>query len=177
VDQVRVVARGGQGGGGSSALFGRTGMLGDSPVCKQHSSSSSSSTASHIGFNPTTATAAPTAGHHPRAAGGNGAPGGAVVLRATRQLTGLGSIPLHVDAERGGHGGKQWMDGKRGADTVRWKGTSTRQPPTATSTTISSSCCESCVHGPMCLWCDMHCAGAGGGYRVWVLTVIMPAGG
>lgn len=59
-----------------------------------------------------------TTGHHPRAAGGNGAPGGCVVLRATRQLTGLGSIPLHVEAERGGHGGKQWMDGKRGADKV-----------------------------------------------------------
>lgn len=59
-----------------------------------------------------------TAGHHPRAAGGNGAPGGSVVLRATRQLTGLGSIPLHVEAERGGHGGKQWMDGKKGPDRV-----------------------------------------------------------
>jgi hypothetical protein len=42
-----------------------------------------------------------------------------VVLRATTQLTGLGSIPLHVEAERGGPGGKQWMDGKRGADKVR----------------------------------------------------------
>jgi hypothetical protein len=41
-----------------------------------------------------------------------------VVLRATRQLTGLGSIPLHVEAGRGGHGGKQWMEGKRGADRV-----------------------------------------------------------
>jgi hypothetical protein len=41
------------------------------------------------------------------------------VLRATGQLTGLGSIPLHVEAERGGHGGKQWMEGKRGADRVR----------------------------------------------------------
>jgi GTPase involved in cell partitioning and DNA repair len=59
------------------------------------------------------------AGHHPRAAGGSGAPGGSVVLRATTQLTGLGSIPLHVEAERGGPGGKQWMDGKRGADKVR----------------------------------------------------------
>jgi hypothetical protein len=58
------------------------------------------------------------AGHHPRAAGGNGAPGGAVILRATKQLTGLGSIPLHVEAARGGSGGKQWMEGKRGADKV-----------------------------------------------------------
>lgn len=41
-----------------------------------------------------------------------------MLLRATRQLTGLGSIPLHVEAERGGHGGKQWMDGKKGADKV-----------------------------------------------------------
>ena len=41
-----------------------------------------------------------------------------MVLRATRQLTGLGSIPLHVEAPRGGHGGKQWMDGKKGPDKV-----------------------------------------------------------
>lgn len=67
---------------------------------------------------PCTTAARVPAGHHPRAAGGNGAPGGSVVLRATRQLTGLGSIPLHVEAERGGHGGKQWMDGKKGADRV-----------------------------------------------------------
>jgi hypothetical protein len=81
VDQVRIVARGGTGGGGSSALFGRT-------------------------------------GHHPRAAGGNGGSGGSVLLRATLQLTGLGSIPLHVEGGAGSHGGKQWMDGKRGADRV-----------------------------------------------------------
>jgi hypothetical protein len=57
-------------------------------------------------------------GHHPRAAGGNGAPGGAVILRASKQLTGLGSIPLHVEATRGGSGGKQWMEGRKGADKV-----------------------------------------------------------
>lgn len=57
-------------------------------------------------------------GHHPRAAGGNGASGGLVILRASKHLTGLGTVPLHIDAERGGNGGKQWMDGKRGADKI-----------------------------------------------------------
>eukprot|EP00775_Hariotina_reticulata_P006305 gene6305-6540_t len=34
------------------------------------------------------------------------------------QLTGLGSLPLHVEADSGTHGGKQWMEGRRGADKV-----------------------------------------------------------
>lgn len=57
-------------------------------------------------------------GHHPRAAGGNGAPGGSVVLRASKHLTGLGTVPLHIEADRGGNGGKQWMDGRKGADKI-----------------------------------------------------------
>jgi len=85
------------------------------------------------------------AGHHPRAAGGNGAPGGSVLLRATRQLTGLGSIPLHVEAERGGHGGKQWMDGKKGVDKVRavaklWITGLTVLGQASSSTCLSASC-------------------------------------
>jgi hypothetical protein len=80
-------------------------------------------------------------GHHPRAAGGNGAPGGAVILRASKQLTGLGSIPMHVEANRGGSGGKQWMEGRRGADkvvevplgTLVWQLVEMRQAPGSTA--------------------------------------------
>jgi hypothetical protein len=141
IDQLRIVARGGQGGGGSSALFGRTGGSTTRMTTLQHSWTSIqvySALATTVFFSwqnklvslqPLSAHCNaslldPTqqhcpAGHHPRAAGGSGAPGGSVVLRATTQLTGLGSIPLHVEAERGGPGGKQWMEGKKGADKVR----------------------------------------------------------
>ncbi|KAF6260965.1 hypothetical protein COO60DRAFT_1637178 [Scenedesmus sp. NREL 46B-D3] len=91
IDQLRVAAKGGRGGGGSSALFGRT--------------------------------------------------GGAVILRASQQLTGLGSIPLHVEATRGGSGGKQWMEGRRGGDrmvgvplgTLVWQLVEMRQAPGGTA--------------------------------------------